>query len=49
MGGSNRELQNLTNRLIDRASAYGMEVSTEESKIMANSMNNISANISMNG
>ena len=41
MGGSNGELQDLTNRLIDRATAYGMGVSTEKSKIMTNSTNNI--------
>ena len=29
--------------------AYGMEVSTEKSKIMTNSTNNIGADISMNG
>ena len=49
MGGSNGELQDLTNRFADRAMAYGMEVSTENSKIMTNSTNNISADISMNG
>ena len=49
MGGSNGEFQDLTNRLVDRATAYGMEVSTEKSKIMTNSTNNISAYISMNG
>ena len=49
MGGSNDELQDLTNRLVDGATAYGMEVSTEKSKIMTNSTNNISADISMNG
>ena len=48
MGGSN-ELQDLTNRLTDKARLYGMEVSTEKSKIITNSMNNISADISMNG
>ena len=48
LGGSNGELQDLTNRLIDRASAYGMEVSTEKSKIMTNSTNNINADITMN-
>ena len=48
-GGSNGKLQDLTNRLVDRATASGMEVITEESKIMINSMNNISADISMNG
>ena len=47
-GGSNGELQDLTNRLVDRAMAYGMEVSTEKSKIMTISTNNISAEISMN-
>ena len=30
MGGSNDELQDLTNRLIDRARAYGMKVSIEK-------------------
>ena len=49
MGGKNVELQDLTNRLVDRTTAYGMEVSTEKSKIMTNSTSNISANISMNG
>ena len=49
MGGSNGELQDLTNRLVDRATAYGMEISTENRKIMTNSTNNISADISMNG
>ena len=49
MGGSNGELQDLTNRLVERATAYGMEVSTEKSKIMTNSMDNISADISKNG
>ena len=41
MGGSNSKFQDLSNRLIDRAIAYGMEVSTEKSKIMTNSSNNI--------
>ena len=49
MGGSNGELQDLTSRLVDRAKARGMEVSTEKSKIMTNSTNIITANISMNG
>ena len=43
MGGSNGELEDLTNRLVDRATAYGMEVSTEKSKVMTNTTNNISA------
>ena len=42
MGGSNSELQDFTNRIVDRATAYRMEVSTEKSKIITNSTNNIS-------
>ena len=49
MDGNNDELQDLTNRLVDRATACEMEVSTEKSKIMTNSTNNISTDISMNG
>ena len=48
-GSSNGELQDFTNRFVDRVTAYGMEVSTENSKIITNSMSNISADISMNG
>ena len=49
MGDGKGELQNLTNRLIDGAAACEMEVSTEKIKLMTNSTNNISADISMNG
>ena len=49
MGGSSSELHDITNRLVDGATAYGMDVSTEKSKIMTNSTNNIYAVISMNG
>ena len=49
MGDSNGGLQDLTNSLIDRAIAYGMEVSMEKNKVMTNSINSISADISMNG
>ena len=49
MNDSKAELQDLTNRLVDGASAYGMEVSIEKSKIVTNSTNNIGADISMNG
>ena len=49
MGGSNGEPQDLTKRLVHRATAYGMEVSIEENKIITNSANNISADISVNG
>ena len=49
MGGSKGELRDLTNRLVDTAMVHGIEVSTEKSKIMTNSTNNMSADISMNG
>ena len=49
MGGSCGELQDLTNRLEDRATAHGMEVSTDKNKTMTNSVNNIIADISING
>ena len=49
MGSSSGELQNLTKRLVARATAHGKKVSTEKSKIMTNSTNNINADISMNG
>lgn len=49
MGGSNRELQDLTKRLEERAGAYGMEVSTEKSKVLVNSTTNTHAEIYMNG
>ena len=45
---SNGELQDLNNSIIDRAKAYSMKVRTEESKIMTNSMNNISVDIDIN-
>ena len=49
IGSSSGKVQDLSNRLIDRAMAYRMEVSTEKSKIMTNSTKNIGADISMNG
>ena len=48
LGGSNDELSDLTNRVVDRSVASGMEVSIEKSKVMANSTNDISTGISMN-
>ena len=38
MGSSNSELLDITNRLLDRATAYEMEVSSENSKIMTNTV-----------
>ena len=49
MSGNTGELHDLANRLVDRARAHGIDVSTEKSKAMTNSMNNISADVSMNG
>ena len=49
MSSSNGELQDLTNCLVDRATAYGKDVSTENSKIMTNNMDDISTDVSMNG
>ena len=49
MAGSKQELQELTDRLSNRAGAYGMEVSTEKSKVMVNSTTITSADIYMNG
>ena len=41
---SSGKLRDLTNRLVvGRARAYGMKVSTEKSKIMIDSTNNMSA------
>ena len=49
MSGSNCEVQDLTSRFVDRATVYGMEVTTKKTKIMTNSTNIISADISING
>ena len=49
MGSSNGELHDPTSRLVNRATAYGMEGSTEKSTVMTNSTNDINADISMNG
>ena len=48
IAGSNHELQDLTDRLTSRASAHGMEVSSEKSKVLVNN-NEKKANIRMNG
>ena len=48
MDSSNDEFQDLTKRLVERAKANGMEVSTEKNKIMTNSTNKSSADVSMN-
>ena len=45
MGVSNGELQDLTNRLLEREMAYEIEVNTEKSKIVINSTNDSNADI----
>ena len=49
MGGNNDELQELTDRLSNNAGGYGMEISSEKSKVMVNSGDNTTVQISMNG
>ncbi|KAI8487879.1 hypothetical protein Bbelb_343270 [Branchiostoma belcheri] len=49
LGGSNAELQELTDRLTQSADSFGMEASTEKSKVMVNSRNEVKAVIYMNG
>ena len=46
ISGSDGEFQDLTNRLVDRGKAYGMEASTEKSKLITDNANNINADIS---
>ena len=49
MDGGNGELKDLTNRLVIRATAHGMEVSTDKSKNMTDSTKNVSTDIGMDG
>ena len=49
MGGNNDELQELTDRLSNNAGEYGIEISSEKSKVMVNSVDNTTVQISMNG
>jgi len=49
LAGSHTELQSLTDSLYRNARAFGMEVSTEKSKIMRHSVNAQQIPISMNG
>ena len=49
VGGSSGDRHDLTNRLVSRATAYRMEVSSEKRKIMTSSTNDTSEYISMNG
>ena len=49
LAGSNDELQELTNRLVDKANAFGMELNKEKCKVMVNSRNDTSCNINIEG
>ena len=49
MAGSNSDLQELTNKLIATAGAYGMEISMAISTVMVNSTNIVNVSISMDG
>ena len=50
IGRSENELQNLTNRLEEKTTAYGMEISSEKSKVLLNSTNQKTPiDITMNG
>lgn len=49
LAGSNLELQELTNKLVERAGAYAMEISTEKSKVMVNSIKDTTTNITIGG
>ena len=46
---SEKELQNLTDLLVEASSFYGMEISTEKSQILVNSQNNRPAKIHVKG
>lgn len=45
---SNQGLQLLTDKLVDRAGAFDMEVTTDKRNVMVNSINTSNASISMN-
>ena len=49
MWGNNEEWQELTDRLSNSAREYGIEISSEKSKVMVNSVGNTTVQISMNG
>ena len=50
IAGNNKELLELTNRLVESSKAHGMEISEEKSKTMVNSkIDDKNANIYMDG
>ena len=49
LAGSNEELQEITDRLVKNAGAYGMELNVEKCKVMSNKRDNTKMNITING
>ncbi|CAH1266622.1 Hypp3443 [Branchiostoma lanceolatum] len=49
LAGTNTKLQDLTGKLTQSTGSFGMEVSTEKSKVMVNSKDETQAVIYMNG
>ena len=49
LAGSELELANLVERLDETSTAYGMQISVENTKLMTNNTNGISSNIKVNG
>ena len=48
LAGRNKELHELTDKLAERTGSYGMEISTEKSKVMINTTDARSGNITLN-
>ncbi len=49
LAGSEEELAQLVERLDKTSTSYGMQISTEKTKLMTNSANGINSNIMANG
>ena len=49
LAGEEEELANLVERLDEASTAYGMEISAEETKLMTNSTSGINTEIKVNG
>ena len=49
LAGEEEELANLVERLDEASTAYGMEISAEENKLMTNSTSGINTEIKVNG
>lgn len=49
MVGNNSDLQDMTNKLVERAGAYGTEADTEKSKVIMNNTGNTNAVVTTGG